>query len=76
MQATPILIEGAEATEAKEAKEAKATGPVELEDSDDEMEACHCIPLHPIASHCIPLHPIAMCLAYLAWFSDKSSVES
>ena len=63
MQATPILIEGAEA---KEAKEAKATGPVELEDSDDEMEACHCI----------PLHPIAMCLAYLAWFSDKSSVES
>jgi hypothetical protein len=23
-----------------------------LEDSDDEMEACHCIPLHPIASHC------------------------
>lgn len=37
-EATPILIEGAEATEAKEAKEAKATGPVELEDSDDEME--------------------------------------
>lgn len=48
VQATPILIEGA--PEAKETKEAEAnTGPVELEDSDDEMEAhcrhCHCISL-------------------------------